>query len=202
MDLITYAKIFAYSQFLVKLPYPTSDFTGQTIIVTGANTGLGLEAARHFIRLNATKVIIAVRTVSKGEAAVVEIVRTTQADPSRLEVWPLDLSSYDSIKAFAQRAQSLDRLDAVVQNAGILTQHWKVEEGMESHITVNVISPILLGLLLLPKLRESGKAYDKVGRLSFVGSDLQYLAKFQEKCTDRSLLKALNDKDKTDMGDR
>jgi len=202
MDTITYAKMFAYSQFLAKLPYPTSDFTGQTVIVTGANTGLGLEAARHFVRLNVAKVIIAVRTASKGEAAVKEIVRTTEADPSRLEVWPLDLSSFDSIKAFAQRAQSLERLDAVVQNAGILTQNWKVEEGMESHITVNVISPILLGLLLLPKLRESGKAYGKVGRLSFVGSDLQYLAKFQEKSADRPLLEALNNKDKTDMGDR
>jgi retinol dehydrogenase-12 len=48
------------SQF-AHLPYPTKKFTGQTIIVTSSNVGLGLEAARHFVRLDAAKVIIAVR---------------------------------------------------------------------------------------------------------------------------------------------
>jgi NAD(P)-dependent dehydrogenase (short-subunit alcohol dehydrogenase family) len=58
-----------YSQLLVKIPEQTSDFSNQTVIVTGSNTGLGLEAARLLIRLNASKVILAVRTISKGEAA-------------------------------------------------------------------------------------------------------------------------------------
>jgi retinol dehydrogenase 12 len=54
-----------YSQLLVKIPEQTSDFTNQTVIVTGSNTGLGLEAARLLLRLNASKVILAVRTISK-----------------------------------------------------------------------------------------------------------------------------------------
>ena len=44
------------SQLLTSLPVPDQDFTGQTIVVTGLNTGLGLEAARHFVRLHADKV--------------------------------------------------------------------------------------------------------------------------------------------------
>jgi len=45
---------------LVSLPVPTMKFTGKTIIVTGSNTGIGLEAARYFVRLDAAKVILAV----------------------------------------------------------------------------------------------------------------------------------------------
>lgn len=60
---------FFYSQFFVTPPYPAYDFTGQTVIVTSSNTGLGLEAARHFARLNCAKLILAVRTKSKGEEA-------------------------------------------------------------------------------------------------------------------------------------
>jgi len=54
---------------LEKLPPLKADFTGKTIIVVGSNTGLGKEAVRHFVRLNASKVIIAVRSISKGKAA-------------------------------------------------------------------------------------------------------------------------------------
>lgn len=42
---------FFKSQLLTKLPYPSKKFTGQTLIVTGSNVGIGLEAARHFVRL-------------------------------------------------------------------------------------------------------------------------------------------------------
>jgi hypothetical protein len=55
---------------------PTADFTGQTIIITGSNIGLGLEPARHFVRLNATLVILAVRDVRKGKSAKEDIART------------------------------------------------------------------------------------------------------------------------------
>jgi NAD(P)-dependent dehydrogenase (short-subunit alcohol dehydrogenase family) len=55
-----------YSQLVVAPPYPTHDFTGQTVIVTGSNTGLGLEGAPHFAPLNCAKLVLAVRTLSKG----------------------------------------------------------------------------------------------------------------------------------------
>lgn len=60
-----------------QLPYPNKDFSGQTIIVTGSNVGLGLEAARHFTRLNAEKIILAVRNLEKGDVAKKSIEEST-----------------------------------------------------------------------------------------------------------------------------
>jgi len=106
------------SQLLVSLPVPTASFAGETIIVTGANTGLGREAAKHIVRLGASKVILAVRTVSKGEDARKYIEKETKKT-GVMEVWQLNMSSTESIVAFSQRANSLERLDALIANAGI-----------------------------------------------------------------------------------
>ena len=97
---------FLASHLFLKLPYPTKEFTGQTIIVTGSNIGMGLEASRHFTRLNAGKVILAVRSPSKGLAAKQSIEASTKR-LSVVEVWDLDLTSYDSVKAFAARVNGL-----------------------------------------------------------------------------------------------
>jgi NAD(P)-dependent dehydrogenase (short-subunit alcohol dehydrogenase family) len=197
-----YATTFLHSQLFAKLPYPKSSFSGQTVIITGSNTGLGLEAARHIARLGASKVILACRTISKGQTAAANITSSEHLTSDRVEVWELDLSSYESVKAFGQRVQQLDRLDAFIQNAGILTAQYRLEEGEESTITVNVTSATLLGLLVLPKLRQSAKKYGVRGRLSFVGSDLQYIAKFKEAESTGSLYAALTTKENVDMDDR
>lgn len=130
---------FFYSQLLVTLPYPTHDFTGQTIIVTGSNTGLGLEAARHFSRLNADLVILAVRNCSKGDTAKENILATTGRPKSSIEVWELDMQSFESIKAFAKRANTLDRIDAVLENAGIMASEFKLVSGYESVVTTKYV---------------------------------------------------------------
>ena len=122
---------FFYKQFFVTPPMPSTDCTGKTIIVTGANVGLGLEAARHYVRLNAEKVILACRSMEKGEAAKQDIEATTKRN-GVVEVWSLDLSSYDSVKAFAERAKSLKRLDSIVENAGISTMKYSSVGGNES----------------------------------------------------------------------
>ena len=98
-----YAATFIYSQLFVKLPYPTSNFLGQTVIITGSNTGLGLEAARHVARLGAAKVILACRTISKGQTAATNIVSSEHLISDCIEVWELDLSNYESVKAFGKR---------------------------------------------------------------------------------------------------
>ena len=201
--MISFMASFVYQQLLYKPAYPTGDLSGQTIIVTGSNVGLGLDAARHFTRLNAAKVVLAVRTESKGEEAKERIFRALGADRSRLEVWKLDMSSSESVKAFAERANRLDRLDAVVENAGVMTRNWKMMEGDESHIKVNVISTVLLALLLLPKLRESGRKYTTETHLVLVGSDLHTVAKFREKdVRDKRLFEALNSEKHANMDDR
>ncbi|KAM0704752.1 hypothetical protein Q7P35_007538 [Cladosporium inversicolor] len=163
-----------YSQLLVKIPEQNSDFTNQTVIVTGSNTGLGLEAARLLIRLNASKVILAVRTISKGEAAAKSITTSCNVPTSRVEVWPLDMSNKDSIVAFAQRAATLDRLDAAILNAGVFNFKRSNVDGIEVHLAINVIGATLLELLLLPALQKSAARIGLRGRLTLVGSDMMY----------------------------
>ncbi|KAF2144827.1 uncharacterized protein K452DRAFT_266972 [Aplosporella prunicola CBS 121167] len=199
---MTFLTTFLRSQLFFTPTYPTADFSDQVVIVTGSNTGLGLEAVKHLVRLNAARVILAVRSVEKGEAAVEHVIATTQCLPTRLEVWYLDLANYASIQRFGDRVRQLERLDAVVQNAGILTFKWGTAEGHEMHIATNVIGASLLGLEVLPKLRESAEKYRARGRLSFVGSELQYIAKFSEKELPGSILDALNDKEHADLDDR
>ncbi|RYP79126.1 hypothetical protein DL771_000104 [Monosporascus sp. 5C6A] len=178
------------------LPYPKQDFTGQTVLITGANTGIGLEAARHFVRLNSKKVILGCRDVEKGQVAKSDIEFTqhidTPFDPDRIEVWQVDLESFDSVKAFCRRAAALDRLDIVVENAGLLSMVYKVAEGYERSTTVNVISTWLMALLLLPVLRatkekfygrssesasESGSSH--LPHLVVVGSNAHFYTSFE-----------------------
>jgi NAD(P)-dependent dehydrogenase (short-subunit alcohol dehydrogenase family) len=198
----SYGPSLLYSQLFTWIPAPNHDFSGQTVIVTGSNTGIGLEAARILVQLNAAKVILAVRTVSKGEAAAEDIIRTTRATRNRLEVWQLDISSPDSIKKFVAKAQKLDRLDAVIQNAGVLSAKWSTINGVESHIAVNVIGASLFGLQILPKMRESAKKHNSRGRLTFVGSDTQYVALWKEQYYAGSLLDNLSDERMADIDDR
>ncbi|KAK2002049.1 short chain dehydrogenase [Colletotrichum falcatum] len=180
---------FVRSQFK-KLPYPVEDCAGRTVIVTGSNVGLGLEAARHFVRLHAAKVILAVRSTEKGEAAKTNIELTT-GRRGVVEVWPLDQSSFESVKEFAARADQLPRLDCVLLNASIAINSRVDAEGWESAITVNVLSTFLLGLKLLPVLRRTGKMHNVTPKIVIVASEACQLAKFRERNAD-DIYKALN----------
>jgi retinol dehydrogenase 12 len=190
---VTNPRQFLVSHLFLKLPYPTKQFTDQTIIVTGSNIGMGLEAARHFVRLNASKVILAVRTASKGLAAKKSIEATTKR-LNVVEVWDLDLTSYASVKAFAEKVNGLERLDVVVENAAVFKFDRELKEGNESTVTVNVISTFLLGLLVLPKLRETGVKYNTTPVLTFTGSFTHAEAKFPERKAAR-IFEALNKPD-------
>ena len=140
------------SQFRT-LPSPDYSFKGQTIIVTGANTGLGFDAAQHFVRLGAAKVILACRSQARGDAAVAAIEKETGIR-GVAEVWLLDMSQYDSIKAFAKRAEGLPRLDKVVLNAGVNMPERQACGDSEMVMTVNVYGTFLLLGLLLPTLQR------------------------------------------------
>jgi retinol dehydrogenase 12 len=177
-------RIFLYSQFFETPSYPSTSFAGQTVIVTGSNSGLGLEAARHFYRLNASKLILAVRTVSKGQAAKEAILKSVTArhDSSAIEVWALDQASSQSTLEFSDRVRTeLPRLDAVVLNAGINTKIFSLSEGYEQVTQVNVLNTFLLALSLLPKLRETKTKYpDSMPHLTIVSSEAHRLTKFEE----------------------
>lgn len=164
-------KKFMHSQLCLKLPDSTTRFTGKTIIVTGANSGLGLEAARHLVRLDAARVILAVRSRTRGQAALRSIEEST-GRTGVAEVWDLDLASYASVEEFAAKVNSeLDRVDIVVQNAGVFTfQGISKVANDESHITVNVVSTLMLAILLMPKLRATASSTGHKTVLTFTGS--------------------------------
>lgn len=187
---------FLYSQLFVKPAYPTASFAGQTIIVTGSNIGLGKEGARHFVRLGASKVILAVRNIKAGEEAKKDIEISTKCNTTTVEVWTLDLASYESVKSFAHRASQLPRLDVLLENAGIAgSDEFLLAEGHERRITVNVISTFLLAVLMLPKLKSSAKEFNTHPRLTIVTSEVHGFTKFPER-NEPNIFHALDNKAK------
>lgn len=95
----------------------------RTVIVTGANTGLGLQVAKHFAAMQPAKLIMAVRSMDKGQKARKDIL--AEHPSANIEVWQLDMASFASVKSFAERCKSdLDRLDFVVLNAGVSNDKW------------------------------------------------------------------------------
>jgi retinol dehydrogenase 12 len=128
---------FFYRQLAFK-PKPLDksvSLDGKTVIVTGANVGLGLEAAKEMAAHGLARVILAVRNISKGEAARDEILAQT---PSvEVQVWALDHESFASIDEFGRRAAELDRLDLVLLNAGVkYLEYVQSPTGHESHVQV------------------------------------------------------------------
>lgn len=153
----------------------TEDVKGKTYIVTGATGGIGYELAKHLVRLEAARVIIGARNEERGKTAKA----TIEGDAGRkdvVEIWPLDLASYDSVKAFGKRIETAERIDALVLNAGVSHVGWQVKEGNEAHITVNFISNYLLAFMALPHLQAIAKAHGITPRLVVVGSMSAFFA--------------------------
>lgn len=171
---------FLYSQIFVGLPVPDHDFTGQTIVITGGSTGLGLEAARHFLRLNASHIVLGVRSMEKGKAAK-EDLETSTNRPNTVRLEHIDMDRYDSVKSFASIIQkTVPKVDVLLLNAGKIAEQFYIAEEDESTITVNVVCTVLLGLLLLPKLRESATPNGPTPRLCFVSSDRHVMTNLPE----------------------
>jgi retinol dehydrogenase-12 len=200
-----FVRNFLYSQIFGTPPVPTKSFAGQTVIITGSNVGLGLEAARHVYNLNCAKLILAVRTVSKGESAREYIVQNVKhrTDPDAIEVWPLDLTSTESTLAFAERVKNeLPRVDVLIENAGVNNRDWAVSEGFEQNIQVNVVNTFLLALSLLPKLRETKiKFTDAEPHLVIVSSEGHRMTKFPD-ISAANIYERLNDEKSFNGNDR
>ncbi|KAH9894627.1 hypothetical protein F4778DRAFT_747708 [Xylariomycetidae sp. FL2044] len=189
---------FIGAQLFTNAPKPTTSFAGRTVIITGSNTGLGYEGAKHVLRLGCARLIVAVRSVDKGEAAKRTLAEATRVDPRIVEVWPMDLTSYDSVKAFAARAaRDLDRLDVLLENAAVASVAWNTVLDNERMVTVNVVSTFLLAFLLLPKLRATAREYRTQTHLTFVTSDTHFLVDFEEGDAPEGIFNRLNDRDKS-----
>ena len=126
---------------------------GRTAIVTGANSGLGLEAARALAAAGA-QVVLACRNTAKGEEAA-ESIRSRAAGASVI-VEELDLASLDSVRACAGRLVSgCESLDLLINNAGVMAPGRRTEtaDGFELQIGTNHLGHFALTGLLLPHLQ-------------------------------------------------
>ncbi|KAK1987686.1 short-chain dehydrogenase [Colletotrichum cereale] len=173
---------FLYSQLIQTLPYPTGSYAGKTVVVTGSNVGLGKEAARHFARLGASKLILAIRSLDKGRAAKEDIEATTNCAKDVIEVWELDMSKYASVQKFASRLSTeLERVDIFVANAGVAHTTFKQMEKDEGTITVNVVSTFLLMFLVLPKMKETAARFNTRPTFTITSSEVHAWTTFEER---------------------
>ncbi|KAG8013434.1 Retinol dehydrogenase 14 [Nibea albiflora] len=129
---------------------------GKTVIVTGANSGIGKATAAGVVRLRG-RVIMACRDVNAAEEAAREIREETGADSRQLVVKQLDLSSLTSVRTFCRDViKEEPRLDVLVNNAGVYQcPYTKTEDGFEMQFGVNHLGHFLLTHLLLDLLKQS-----------------------------------------------
>src|SRR4051812_2039887 len=110
------------------------DQHGRTAVITGANSGIGLEAARELARAGA-HVVMACRDTTKGGAAADAIRKELPA--AELDVAALDLASLDSVREFAKRCAH-ERLDLLINNAGVMAPPYtKTPDGYELQFATN-----------------------------------------------------------------
>jgi NAD(P)-dependent dehydrogenase (short-subunit alcohol dehydrogenase family) len=124
---------------------PVPDQTGRTVVVTGANSGLGFETARRLAAAGA-HVVLAVRDRQRGEDAARRMGGST-------EVQLLDTSSLESVRAFAAGAP--DRIDVLINNAGVMaSDEARTADGFELQFATNYLGAFALTALLLPRLTD------------------------------------------------
>ena len=148
------------------------DLSGRTAVVTGANSGLGLQTCRQLARHGA-HVVLACRDAARGEAALATVQREGEASLASL-----DLADLASVRAFAGAWQG--KLDILVCNAGVMAiPRRETADGFEMQFGTNHLGHFALTGLLMPALQQAhaGRVVavssngHKIGRISF--DDLQ-----------------------------
>jgi NAD(P)-dependent dehydrogenase (short-subunit alcohol dehydrogenase family) len=138
-------------------------------VITGATSGIGKAAATALARQGAQVVVVG-RDPGRAEATAAEIGAVSTAPP-KVEI--ADLASMEQVRALAGRLASLERIDVLINNAGlVLGEHRVTKDGFEHVFAVNHLAPFLLTNLLLPKLTGSAPA-----RVITVTSDAHSAAK-------------------------
>ena len=186
---------FMYRQLFFKpQPIPTDiNLTGRTVLITGSNTGLGLEAAREIVSHNADHIILGVRSLLKGEQAKKELLLTHPQ--CNVDVWELDCESFESIVKFGERAKALDRLDIVLLNAGTSKVEWiESSTGHEATVQINHLATALLSLLLLPPLQSTSKSSGVPSRMTITSSEVHMWTPMKERSAP-NILRKMDERD-------
>ncbi len=153
------------------------DQSGKVALVTGANSGLGLVASRELARAGA-RVVLACRDLEKGRAAADGI--RSAVTGAQLDVVPLDLASLASVREFASRFGGGERLDILINNAGVMTMpERRTADGFELQFATNHLGHFALTGLLMefllaapdPRVVTVTSAFHAFAKLDF--DDLQ-----------------------------
>lgn len=141
------------------------DLSGKVILVTGGNSGLGRESVLQLAKHHPRQIIMASRSQVKAEAAIAEI--EALVPDAKIAFLPVDLASFASIKkAAASVIQEYDRLDVLLNNAGMMgVPPGLTEDGYEAHFGSNHMGPALLTKLLLPLLSKTSEEPDSDVRI-------------------------------------
>ncbi|KAK3789413.1 hypothetical protein RRG08_005559 [Elysia crispata] len=177
-----------------------ADLKGKTVIVTGANCGIGFYTALDFAKRNA-RVILACRDKIKAEKARQEIISLSQN--SNVLVGLVDLCYMKSVKDFADKINSEEsRLDVLVNNAGVVSTGKPKEitdEGFETIFAGNYFGPFLLTNLLLDLMKKSAPSriinvssvVNKFGTIDFDNLNAEKSFQFQKRYFDSKLAQIL-----------
>ncbi|GLI76124.1 hypothetical protein PoHVEF18_004395 [Penicillium ochrochloron] len=155
---------------------PGTSLAGKTVLITGGNSGLGLEFARQSLTLKASRVIITVRYQAKGDGALAYLradpeVQATNPD-ARLEYFHLDLDDYESGLDFVSKVYTeVPELDILLCNGGTNIFKYEVSKsGHERLIQVLCYTHFLIVLSLLPLLSVTAFKRGKPSRVTFLSS--------------------------------
>ncbi len=129
----------------------------QTVLVTGANAGIGRATATELARMG-MRVLMACRSAERGAEAQAAVVAEIPGASTELLI--ADLSSGEGVRSLAtQTLQHTDRLDVLVNNAGVFTRDYlSTDDGLETQFAVNHLAPFLLTHLLRDLLVKSAPA--------------------------------------------
>jgi len=138
-------------------PVVKADLSGKTVVVVGANVGLGFEAAKHFATMNPERLILACRNQAKGDAAIAStfylllkpcisystmyLELEQETGYKKAELWIIDLTEFSSVKKFVDKFENEGgRLDILVENAGItIGEYQPTPDDWESTCTLHLL---------------------------------------------------------------
>nr|XP_027194722.1 retinol dehydrogenase 12-like [Dermatophagoides pteronyssinus] len=154
-----------YRRKRAKLPDDNEErLTGQTVVITGANSGIGQHTARIFAQLNAN-VFMLCRDLNKARIVCDEIRNeinqlNNNVTKNQIELIQLDLSSLDSVRKCAKELnEKIEKIDYLINNAGIMMcPESKTIDGFESQFATNHLGHFLLTNLLMDKIQRSSSA--------------------------------------------